>query len=379
MRMPSGVTDQVIYFVAVDATDNTTRETGLNSFTVYRSRNDGTPVAMTTPTVSEKSAANMPGVYTLLLDEDMTIGAGNDSEEMVFHITHAGMAPVTRTIELYRPKITAGNTLGVASDGDISGNVDGNVVGSVASVTGAVASVTAAITLPSIPSNWITAAGIAPDALDGKGDWNVGKTGYTLSQGFPANFASMDITALGKVTVGTNDDKAGYSISGVLNTLDDLENVSAAEVNTQCAAALTTYDPPTYTEMTTRFDALNDVSAADVNAQCDIALADYDSPTKAEMDAGFTALNDLSPAEVNAEVLDVINVDTYAEPGQGAPGATISLAAKINYLYKFLRNKIEQTSTTLELYNDAGTVVDQKATVSDDGTTATRGEIVSGP
>lgn len=133
MRIPSGVTDQYIYFVAVDATDFTTRETGLTSFTVYRSRNGAVAAAMTTPTVNETDTTNMPGVYELLLDEDMTIGSGNDSEEMVFHITATGMAPVTRTIELYRPKITAGNTLGVASDGDISGNVDGNVVGSVGS------------------------------------------------------------------------------------------------------------------------------------------------------------------------------------------------------------------------------------------------------
>ena len=119
MRIPSGVTDQYIYFVAVDATDFTTRETGLSSFTVYRSRDGAAAAAMTTPTINETDATNMPGVYELLLDEDMTIGSGNDSEEMCFHITHAGMAPVTRTIELYRSKITAGNTLGVAADGDL--------------------------------------------------------------------------------------------------------------------------------------------------------------------------------------------------------------------------------------------------------------------
>jgi len=119
MRIPSGVTDQYIYFVAVDATDFATRETGLSSFTVYRSRDGGIAAAFTTPTINETDTTNMPGVYELLLDEDMTIGAGNDSEEMVFHITHAGMAPVTRTIELYRPKITAGDTL-VTSSGAVS-------------------------------------------------------------------------------------------------------------------------------------------------------------------------------------------------------------------------------------------------------------------
>lgn len=142
MRIPSGVTDQYIYFVAVDSTDFVSRETGLSSFTVYRSRNGGASSVMTTPTINETDVTNMPGVYELLLDEDMTIDAGDDTQEMCFHITQASMAPVTRTIELYRSKITAGNTLGVAADGDVSGNVDGNVVGSTASVTGAVGSVT---------------------------------------------------------------------------------------------------------------------------------------------------------------------------------------------------------------------------------------------
>lgn len=90
------------------------------------------------------------------------------------------------------------------------------------------------------------------------------------------------------------------------------------------------------------------------------------------------ALNDISTADVNAQVLDVCHTDTRAEPGQGAPGATISAFAKIDYLYKAWRNKSTQTATTLSLYDDAGTTVDQASTVSDDGTTATRGEIGTG-
>ena len=119
MRIPSGTTDQYIYFVAVDSTDFTTRETGLTTWTVYRSRNGGTAAVYTTPTINETDVTNMPGVYELLLDEDMTIGSGNDTEEVVLHITHAGMAPVTRTFELYRPKITVGETL-TASAGSVN-------------------------------------------------------------------------------------------------------------------------------------------------------------------------------------------------------------------------------------------------------------------
>ena len=57
----------------------------------------------------------------------------------------------------------------------------------------------------------------------------------------------------------------------------------------------------------------------------------------------------------------------------------MSLVKKIGYLYKFLRNKITQDATTLKVYADDASTVDQKATVSDDGTTYTRGEIGTGP
>jgi len=88
---------------------------------------------------------------------------------------------------------------------------------------------------------------------------------------------------------------------------------------------------------------------------------------------------ELGPAEVNAEVVDALNTDTYAEPAQGAPGATITLAQKIGYLYKAWRNRSNQTATTYQLFNDDATTVDHKATVSDDATTAEKGEVATGP
>ena len=84
-------------------------------------------------------------------------------------------------------------------------------------------------------------------------------------------------------------------------------------------------------------------------------------------------------ASINTEVLDVLNVDTFAEPAQGAPGATITLAQKIGYLYKAWRNKSTQTSSEYAVYADDASTVDHKATVGDDGTTFTRGEVATGP
>src|SRR3990167_5158160 len=113
MRIPSGVTDQYIYFVAVDATDYVTRETGLATWTVVRSRNGAADATYTTPTISEIDAVTMPGVYALLLDEDMTLDAGDQSQEVALHITTTdtalstdSMAPVTLVFELYNDRMT---------------------------------------------------------------------------------------------------------------------------------------------------------------------------------------------------------------------------------------------------------------------------------
>lgn len=92
-----------------------------------------------------------------------------------------------------------------------------------------------------------------------------------------------------------------------------------------------------------------------------------------------SGLSTLTAAQVNAEVLDVLNVDTFAEPGQEAPASTNTIRKMLHYLFKAFKNKSTQSSTTYSLYDDAGTVVDHKATVSDDGTVLTKNEIGTGP
>lgn len=127
MRIPSGDTDIYLYFQAVDATDLSTAETGLSSWTVYRSRNGAAEVAYTTPTVTEIDATNMPGTYALLIDEDTTIASTSESEEYCVRITHDGMAPVVRTVELYRNTVDgktwaqAMAVLMAAAAGEVSG------------------------------------------------------------------------------------------------------------------------------------------------------------------------------------------------------------------------------------------------------------------
>ena len=52
-----------------------------------------------------------------------------------------------------------------------------------------------------------------------------------LAASAPTNFGDMAITATtGRVTVGTNSDKTGYSISGAVNTLDALNDIAATDI-----------------------------------------------------------------------------------------------------------------------------------------------------
>lgn len=95
--------------------------------------------------------------------------------------------------------------------------------------------------------------------------------------------------------------------------------------------------------------------------------------------SSISGLNNISTTDVKNQVVAALSTDTYAEPGQSNPAATATLAVKINYLYKAWRNKVTQTSSEYKLFNDDGTTVGQKASVSDNGTTFERGEIGTGP
>lgn len=85
------------------------------------------------------------------------------------------------------------------------------------------------------------------------------------------------------------------------------------------------------------------------------------------------SLGATAKADVNAEVLDVLTVDTFTEAST-VPAATSTLKDKINWLFALARNKVTQTATTQLVRNDADSATIGTSTVSDDGTTFTRGE-----
>lgn len=220
MRIPSGSTDRMIGFVALDSSG--ARLTGLSSFTVYRTRNGGTPVAMTSPTIVEDDAVNCAGDYSLLLDEDTTIDAGHDTEELKLRISATGMKAVTRAVELYRPKATEGNTLAVASDGDVNGNVNGSV-NSVLVKTG---------------------YQLANNGLSLVNAWTVNITG-SLSGSVGSVTGSVGSIA---GTIGTLDALAAYGDTAWV-TATGFSTLTSGDIDARLAA----YDAPTKAEMDAAF------------------------------------------------------------------------------------------------------------------------------
>ncbi len=66
-------------------------------------------------------------------------------------------------------------------------------------------------------------------------------------------------------------------------------------------------------------------------------------------------------------------------PGQIAPPLAPTRSQMLSWLYKAFRNRKSQTSSTWSLFADDETTVDAKATVTDDGVTAVKQEIIAGP
>ncbi len=152
-----------------------------------------------------------------------------------------------------------------------------------------------------------------------------------------------------------------------------LSTLTAGAVNAECADALA--DVGLTTTVTARLD---------VTVSSRLATASYTTPPTAAVVASQVrtelttelaridvatstrGTSTVTTAQVNAEVLDVLSVDTFAEP-TGAPAATDDLATKLGFLYEVLRNKITVTASAATYFNDAGTAQWSKS-LSDDGT-----------
>jgi hypothetical protein len=298
---------------------------------------------------------------------------------------------------------------------DITGNITGNLSGSVGSVTGAVGSVTG-----NVGGNVTgTIGGLTAAALKDFFDTDTTTTYASAVAGsvvkeIADNAGGSSLTAADIADAVWDEAIAGHLSAGstgealsddaVLASIAALNDLSQADIRTAVGLASANLDTqladlPTTAELATALGtaddavlaaiaALNNLSQANIRTAVGLGSANLDTqldalPTNAELAvalaaaddavlAAIGALNNLSAAAVNAEVVDALNVDTYAEP-TGVPAATASLVSKIGRLHQALRNAITVTATAKTFQNDAGATLWTKA-LSDDGVTYTEGE-----
>lgn len=144
-------------------------------------------------------------------------------------------------------------------------------------------------------------------------------------------------------TVTTNSDKTGYSISGTKTTLDALNDVSAAQVNSEVDAALTDihldhllaadYDPASKPGASTAL--LNELIGNDSGVSQFTANALELGP------GGVTA------AAIADAVLEELLADHDDTSG--------SLAEAITLVRKLLQNRVAHSGTTITVYDDDST------------------------
>ena len=393
-----------------------------------------TPATMTIGTWAsggfvEKDATNMPGVYQLGVFDAALTGA----DSVIIMLKGAtNMAPVVLEIQLtdYDPYDAV--RMGMTSLPNAVVDGAGGLVTSAGGATGiddlatptnitagTIATVTDLTNLPSIPANWLTAAGINASALDGKGDWNVGKTGYALS-GIGADLilksstfalamadAIWDELLAGHVTADSaglllNDWQDGGRLDLILDIIAaDVVNIDGAAMRGTDSAALASVlgaltdaavdGDPTSTDTVMQYikQLVNvlvgtagvvayPTAAAPGNGVnlAEVLRSIYDDTNSLD---GTKIPDTISLAAINAEVDTALDT-AISELGVGLPTATPTVRTGIMLGYMALRNQlIVQTSGTdaLEIYNDAGTKIASKA-LTDDGSDYTEAKMISG-
>jgi len=170
-----------------------------------------------------------------------------------------------------------------------------------------------------------------------------------------------DLTQMGGVAQSATDLKdfadAGYDPA--TNKVQGVVTVDTTTTNTDMAGT----DGAALAVVCTE-GRLAELDAANIPSDVDDILADTN-----DLQSNGAKLSAQGKLDVNAEVVDVINVDTFAELGAGAPSATPTLVDAVMLLYMALRNKRDQSAILQNIYDDSDTVIAKAVAAAAGGTT----------
>jgi hypothetical protein len=252
------------------------------------------------------------------------------------------------------------------ADDELNGNIISIVNGTGRGQTRAITDYASATDTATVVPNWDT----TPDAT------SVYEVKGGSANGFSIADQVWEEAQADHATAGT----FGETATEIASILADTNELQTDDVPGLIAAL---NDPTAAAVAVAVWDALQ-ASHVGVGTFGEIAteiasiLADSNELQADDVPGLIAALNDLSAAQVNAEVVDVLFTDTISELAQAIPAATPTVATAIMLVYMALRNKLDITSSTMEIHNDAGTVIAKKA-LTDDGSVYSEAEAVAGP
>lgn len=341
-----------VNFTAWNTSTNALMTGDSANITMYIVKDGGVAAAVSPGTVTEVDATNMPGVYEIALS----------TSEMNADFVTVGGTSVTGSVEIMPQYVL---TQEVWSEAARTVTAATNITSDASAInvtSGVVDTVTNATQLNGAATVVLTDA--TSDVVIADAVWSASQATYTSAPSM--GFLASEIALILQDT--------GNSIPNLINGLNDFDPAADTVVNVTNVATLTNHTAQTGDTFALANGATG-FSAIDT-------VVDTINSNVGTNGASLTDLGGMSAsmkAEVNAEVDTALGTTTYAEPGQEAPGATVTLAAKIGYLYKAFRNRTTSSTTEIALYNDDATTVDQKLTHSDNGTTYDRGEMGTGP
>jgi len=334
----------------------------LNAGFTKRISKNGAAFGAMTITITEMEN----GFYSLPLDTGHTDTTG----VLTIILTHASCKQINIQLRVHArlPDDLAYPTVsGRSIDVDATGGVEitPNQAVNAAQWAGA-ATATDDVALSTAPTNFsalsITAGGLV-DITQAAADKVWSSATRTLTAFSTALAVSVwDVLETAILTASSIGLKVKNNLDVVLSTRASQASVDAVQADTD---NIQTRIPTTL--VGGRMDS--SVGAMAANTLTASALA-TDAVTEIQ-----SGLSTVTTAQVNAEVVDALNVDTYAEPA-AVPAATATLVAKIGWLAALARNKLTQTATTQTLRNDADNATIAASTISDDGTTFTRGKFI---
>lgn len=297
-------------------------------------------------------------------------------------VTNTGAVPLVFVLYPEESGDYRSNVTQISGDATAADNAEAFFDGTgYAGTNNVIPTVTTLTNLPAITAGWLTATGIASDAITAAkvasdvGTEIAGSVWDHVDVGFvPDSYGEIVSgmrTSVTSILADTNELQTDWANGGRLDVILDAR-ASQASVDTVYGIVGDILVDTGTTLPATLATLATAANLATVAGYLDTEIAAILEDTGTTIPAQISALNNLSSANVLTQINAALDT-AISELSAAAPTATPTLRTGLMLLYMALRNRTTTTASAQTIQNDAGSTI-ATATLSDDGTTMTKGE-----